>query len=112
MLYTAATFFLLAALLGIYLISFVLAKKTTPKGIVFIHGPLAFTGLVVLIIYACLYHPAPIVVSMILFILAAIGGIILITRDILGKSVPSWMALGHGFTAIIAFGFLLYFIFY
>ena len=108
MILTAIVFFLVAALLGIYLLFYVLQNKNTPKGIAFTHGPLAAAGLIILIIYALLYKPAPIV-SIIIFILAAMGGLILIYRDLTGKSLPKWMALGHGVAAIIAFIFLIIF---
>lgn len=111
MLYVAITFFLLAALLGMYLLSFVLQHKNTPKGVAFTHGPLAGTGLIILIIYALLYKPAPII-SLVSFIIAALGGIVLISRDILGKSIPIWLAIGHGLIAIAGFIFLSYFIFF
>lgn len=110
MLITAIILFSIAALLGFYLLSFVLKNKNTPKGIAFIHGPLAATGLIILIIYAFFNSPSPIV-SIILFALAAMGGIMLIYRDLTGKSVPKWMAIGHGLTAVIAFIFLLIFTF-
>lgn len=111
MLYVAMIFIILAALLGVYLLSFILQNKNTPKGVALTHGPLAATGLIILIIYALLYKPAPII-SIGFFILAALGGIILFSRDILGKSLPKWLALGHGITALIGFGFLVFFIFF
>lgn len=112
MLYVVITFFLLAALLGLYLISFVLQRKNTPKGIAFTHGPLAGTGLILLIIYALLRPSASLInISIVLFLLAAFGGVILITRDLLGKSVPQWLALGHGLLAIAGFLCLIFFIF-
>lgn len=101
-------FFLLAGVLGIYLLTYVLQDKNTPKGVAFTHGPLAAIGLVILIIYAFMNTPSPIV-SIILFILAAIGGLTLIIRDLTGKSLPKWMAIGHGVIALIALGFLIYF---
>ena len=110
MLMTAICFFALAALLGIYLLSFILQNKNTPKGIAFIHGPLAAVGLIILIIYAFLYHPSP-YISIILFILAVFGGVLLIYRDITGKTIPRWIAIGHGFTAIAGFLFLIIFTF-
>ncbi len=110
MLYIAIIFFTLAALLGLYLLSFVLTNKETPKGVAFIHGPLATIGLIILIIYALYNSPSPIV-SIVLFILAAFGGIMLIYRDLTGQSVPKWMAIAHGLTAIVAFIFLLVFAF-
>lgn len=111
MLSIAILFFSLAALLGLYLLSFVLQNKNTPKGIAFIHGPLAGIGLIILIIYAFFNTPSPIV-SITLFVLAALGGIMLIYRDLTGKAIPKWMAVGHGLTAIVAFIFLIYFTFF
>lgn len=110
MLITAILFFAVAAMLGIYLLSFVLQNKETPKAIAFTHGPLAVTGLVILIIYAFLYSPKPII-SIVIFTLAALGGLMLIFKDITGKPIPKWMAIGHGITAIIGFLFLLVFAF-
>lgn len=111
MLILATALFSLAATLGAYLLSFVLQNKDTPKGIVFIHGPLAVIGLIVLVIYAFFHTPAPIV-SIILLILAAIGGFMLIYRDITGQSVPKWMAVGHGITALIGIICLIGFTFF
>lgn len=110
MLIIAIIFFLLAALLGLYLLSFVLQNKNTPKGVAFIHGPLAVTGLIILLLYAFFHTPKPIV-SIILFILAAFGGLILIYRDLTGQSVPKWMAIGHGLIAMAGFLFLIIFTF-
>lgn len=110
MLITSIIFFALAALLGLYLLSFVLQNKNTPKGIAFTHGPVAAIGLIVLIIYAFLNHPKPIV-SIVLFVLAAMGGAMLIYRDLTGKSVPKWMAIGHGLIATMGFIFLIVFTF-
>lgn len=111
MLILAIILFALAALLGMYLLSFVLQNKNTPKGIAFIHGPLAAAGLVLLIIYAFYHSPSPII-SIILFVLAALGGFLLIYRDITGKSIPSWLAIGHGTLAVVGFVFLLVFVFF
>lgn len=110
MLITAIILFALAAFLGLYLLSFVLQNKNTPKGVAFTHGPLAATGLIILILYALLYSPSPII-SIILFVLAAMGGIMLIYRDLMGKSLPKWMAIGHGLVAITGFVFLIIFYF-
>ena len=109
MLMVAIIFFTLAALLGLYLLSFILQNKETPKGVAFTHGPLAVIGLIILIIYSILSKSSP-VISIILFVLAALGGIMLIYRDLTGKSIPKWMAIGHGLTAIAGFIFLIIFI--
>lgn len=109
MIYTAIAFFALAAILGMVLLSFVLKGKETPKGIVFTHGPLAAIGLVLLIIYA-LNHPGP-VESIVLFIIAALGGVVLVIRDLSRKPVPKWLAVVHGLAAVSGFIFLLVFAF-
>lgn len=111
MLLTAIVCFALAAILGLYLLSFVLQNKNTPKGIAFIHGPVAVVGLILLIIYAFFNSPSPIV-SIVLFVLAAMGGLMLIYRDLTGKSVPKWLAIGHGLIAVAAFIFLIAFTFF
>lgn len=110
MLITAIGFFSLAAILGMLLISYVLRSKETPKAVAFLHGGLAATGIVLLLIYTFGHAPAPLA-SLILFIIAALGGFMLIYKDLTHKPVPSWLAVVHGSTAIIGFVFLLVFAF-
>lgn len=110
MLISAIILFALAALLGLYLLSYILRNKNTPKAIVLMHGPLAASGLILLIIYAFYNSPSP-WTSIILFAFAAMGGLMLIYKDISGKPVPKWLAIGHGITAIIGFIFLILFAF-
>ncbi|GGI82399.1 hypothetical protein [Legionella impletisoli] len=110
MLISAVIFFALAALLGLYLLSFILRDKNTPKMIAFLHGPLAGIGIVLLILYAYYNTQYPLI-SIILFILAALGGIMMLYKDLSGHSIPKAMAIGHGITAIIAFCLLLIFVF-
>lgn len=109
MLYSALGFFVLATVLGLYLLTFVLTNKETPKGIVIIHGFFALIGITLLIIYPFFYNPSP-VTSLVLFILAAIGGLILIYQDLTRKTFPVWLAFGHGLIAIIGFLLLVIFI--
>ena len=108
MIFTAIGFFSLAALLGMFLISYVLQNKETPKAVVFIHGGLAGTGIILLLVYSFLRSPSPLA-SLILFILAAFGGFLMVFRDLTGKSVPKSLAIIHGTTAIIGFVLLLIF---
>lgn len=109
MLMSALGFFLLAAVLGIYLLSLVLRSKQIPKAVAIIHGLFAATGLVLLVVYPFYYHPAPIL-STILFISAALGGLTMAYKGITGKPVPAWMAMGHGTVAIIGVATLVVFI--
>jgi len=108
MLIVAMSFFALAAILGMILLSYVLQSKNTPKGLAFTHGPLAAIGIVLLIIYAFYHTPRPIE-SIVLFIIAALGGLVLIYKDLTGSPVPKVLAVGHGLIAIAGFVFLLVF---
>jgi hypothetical protein len=109
MIYSAIAFFALAAILGMILLSYVLKGKETPKGVVFTHGPLAAIGLVLLILYT-VDNPGP-VESVVLFVIAALGGIILVIRDLTKKPIPKWLAVVHGLVAVAGFIFLLVFAF-
>src|SRR5437870_3905443 len=110
MLLTALAFFSLAAILGLILLSFVLRDRSTPKAIVLMHGPIAATGIFLLVVYAFYQSPAPIV-SIILFVIAALGGFVLLYRDLTGRALPKWLAVLHGLIAVTGFGFLVAFVF-
>ena len=108
MLYTAIAFFALAAVLGMFLISFVLRGKETPKGVVFTHGPLAVIGLVLLVIYSFRQSPGP-TEAIVLFAIAAAGGLVMVWRDLTRRTVPKWLAILHGLLAVGGFIYLLVF---
>lgn len=108
MLWTAISIFALTAILGMTLISYVLQNKPTPKALAFIHGPFGAIGILLLIIYAFYRSPSPLE-SIIIFIIAAFMGFILIFRDLTGRSIPKWLAVLHGLTAVTGFVFLLFF---
>lgn len=111
MLIASIIIFVFVALLGLLLLTYVLRNKETPKGVAIIHGSFAALGIILLIIYLCLYTPKPYLVLS-AFILAALGGFTLMFRDITNRSLPKWLALGHGLIAIIGFILLLVFTFY
>lgn len=111
MIISTIVLFSLAALLGIFLLTFVLRSKQTPKAVTFTHGPLAATGLVLLIIYSLQNSPAPIA-SLVLFVIAATGGIVLITLDLTRRIVPKWLALMHGLIAVTGLILLLRYAFW
>ena len=105
---SAIGIFAVAALAGMYLLSLVLRNKQTPKTVAFIHGGLAATGIIILLLYTLRNTPQPIE-SLVAFILAAMGGAVLIIRDLTGKPLPKWLAIGHGLLALTGFAFLLIF---
>src|SRR4051812_4746170 len=109
-LYLIIGMFALGALIGMYLLALVLQKKETPKFVAFIHGLFVAAALILLIVYNSKHGPG-LMESIILFVIAALGGLTLITRDLTGKSLPKWLALGHGLIAVAGFIFLLVFAF-
>jgi hypothetical protein len=94
--------FTLAALGGIYLLSYVLQNKNTPKAVAIIHGSVGALSLVLLIIYTLFYNSS-LVTSVVFFVIAALLGFILFYRDITGKSLPKGLAMAHGLAAVIGF---------
>ena len=109
MLATSIVFFALAILMGITLLTFVMQGKKPPRPLVFIHGPLAAAGIIILTAYilSSVYGPTA---SLYVFIAAALGGFFLAYRDFTGKTIPKGVALIHGMIAVTGFILLLAFI--
>ena len=108
--YSAIAILGMTAILGMYLLSLVLRNKTTPKGVSIMHGLFAVTGLVLLIVYCLGNNPGPLE-SIIVFSIAALGGFILIYKDITGQKIPKWLGIVHGLTAVTGYILLLCFAF-
>jgi hypothetical protein len=106
MIYTAIALFSVAAMLGLYLLTLVLQKKETPKAIAIFHGLFAASALVLLIFYT-LKTGSNFYLSITLFVIAALGGLVLFTRDITGKPLPKALAILHGLLAVSGFVVLL-----
>ncbi len=110
MLYTIIAGFAIAAILGMVLITHVLSNKTPPRGVLVFHGLFAGTGILLLLIYMNGNAPGPMEAA-ILFVVAALGGFIMLARDLRNKPIPKWLAVAHGLLAATAFTFLLIFAF-
>ena len=110
LLYVAVACFAGAGLLGLFLLSYVLRDIPTPKGLVFIHGPLAALGIVSLLVAWAISAQGPLL-SLGLFIAAALGGFFLLYRDLARGRVPKSIALVHGSLALGALVLLLQFLF-
>lgn len=102
----AAGSFAGAAAIGSYLGKQVLQKKETRKGLALIHGPLAATGLILLILSAIRDRNRDLILPISLFTGAALGGSYLFSRDISGKKPQRSVTIAHGSLALTAFGFL------
>lgn len=71
------------------------------------HGFFAASGLTLLIIYATQEPEHSPVMSIVLFSVAAVGGLILFARDMMNKSLPKPLIIAHAGIAIISFAILL-----
>lgn len=109
--YSAIAIFGMVAIVGMYLLSLIMRNKETPKAVTIIHGLFAVLAVVLLVIYCFTNHAGPLV-SIVIFIIAAMGGVIVNYKDLTGKKAPKWLAIAHGLVAVIGFAFLLAFAFF
>lgn len=94
-------FFCIAAFLGTFLLRSILKNKRTYKPVVFMHGSVAGLALLVFATYIALGHIEPMLItSIVLFVLAALGGLMMFTLDTSGKKVPKVIAIGHSIVAL------------
>ena len=102
--------FALAAMLGVIMLGYLLTDRHIPKGLAFVHGPLAVAGVVTLLIYSiCAAHGAWTIIGV--FLAAALGGLLLLYKDLSGKA-PKWLGVVHGLVAVAGFILLLIFAFH
>jgi hypothetical protein len=112
MLYVIIGVFALAAVMGLIVATAIFTKKpATPKPVVIAHGLFGATGLILLIYYMMSNPDNYPKVSLILFVVAALGGFVLVYND-LGKKKPgpSSLVIIHALVAVTAFVLLLAFV--
>lgn len=107
LLYCSLGFLLIAALMGVYLLTSVLQKIETRKGIALLHGSFAALALILLICFALQNPEFESVPAIAVLVATALGGFFLIARDLIGYNPPRWLALLHGILAITGFGLAL-----
>lgn len=101
MLILAIVFFIIAAGLGVIILTAILQNKPTPKPIVFLHGPVAFIAILLVIFYLWVNGASALLVaSLILFSLAALGGLTMFVLDMNGKPIPKNIAIVHPLVAV------------
>lgn len=111
MLAFAIGLFIIAAIFGSVILKAILKNKRTPSLMSLMHGSFAFGALLIVITYVASGHTSPLLItSMVLFILAALGGFTLLTFDLSKKPIPRALALGHPALAIIALTLLVVYV--
>ena len=109
--YIIIALFALAAILGVTILVNWLNKKDAPRGVVYTHGIFAAIALVLLIVFVVNNKDNAPVTSLVLFVLAALGGIYMFLRDINKKNSPIGIAVLHALLAVAGFVALLIFVF-
>ncbi len=107
MLLTTIILFALAAVLGLILITKVFKDEETPKAVVYSHGGAAALALVLLIITYMNQGDSLMLTSLLVFIVAALGGFVMFGRDVSHKPIPKWLAVVHALAAVTGFVLLL-----
>jgi len=98
---SAIVIFVIAAMFGLVILTAILRDRPTPKPFVIIHGPLAATAIVLLIIDVAKGHTESLLIaSLVIFIIAALGGFALYTLDTLKKRIPKPLAILHPLIAV------------
>jgi len=96
MLVIGLIFLTLAILFGLIILNAIFNNKKTPKSIVFLHGAVAFFAILVVIGDIVSGNRSLLLIaSLALFIIAAMGGIFLLTMDIRQKNIPKLIVLIH-----------------
>jgi hypothetical protein len=112
MLRWAAALLALAALGGATLATLHFrGRSPLPMPLALLHGALAATGLVLLVIAALQPGFGGLaMLSLVIFLLAALGGFYLFSFQLRGLPLPSAVVLAHGSAAVIGFVLLLAFL--
>ena len=114
MLTWAAVLFAIAALGGATLATLHFrGRSPLPMPLALLHGALAASGLVLLVV-AALTQPGfggLALVALVIFVAAALGGFYLFAHHLRGRPLPSAVVLIHGGAAVVAFLALLGFLF-
>lgn len=100
MLYLAIGLFVLAAVFGLIVLTAILRNRPTPKPVVFIHGGVATIALLIVIFFIAQHQGSGPIASLVLFVVAALGGFTLFMIDMKQKPVPKWLAILHPLIAV------------
>lgn len=107
MLISTVILFALAGILGIILITRLFKSKHRPRILVYSHGTVAATALVLLIIAYLNQGDSLLMTSILVFIVAALGGFIMFGMDTSEKAIPRWLPVAHGLAAVTGLVLLL-----
>ena len=96
MLYAIIVLFVLTAAFGLFILKNWITGGKTSRVTVYAHGIFAASGLILLIVHYFQNGAKALQTSIILFVVAALVGFYMFSRDIKGKMSPVWLAVVHG----------------
>jgi len=111
MLYLSIVLFAIAAVLGLAILVKWLSKNDASKGVIYAHGIVAAIALVLIVVYALQNPENYPQLSIILFVMGALGGFYLFFTNIKSNARPIGIAFIHALIAVGAFVTLLVFAF-
>lgn len=105
----AAVLLAIAALGGVVMAAMRFGgRELPPMALALIHGLFAASGLVALILFVVNSTASTLaLVSLVGFVIAALGGFMLFSHHLRGKALPINYVVIHGAGAVISFGLLL-----
>ena len=109
MMYATIGLFALSAILGLSILIKWLTKKEASKAVIWSHGLVAATALLLLVVYAIQNPDNYPKLSLILFGIAALGGFYMFFRDLKKKNSPLSVAFILALLAVSGFILLLFF---
>lgn len=109
MLTTAAILFALGALGGLFMATRHFQGRSWPLAVAVLHGLLGATGLVLLawVVFQGLSTGGYLMVSLVLFVVAALGGVVLFAGHLRGRPLSTPLIVVHAVVAVTAFVLLL-----
>lgn len=109
MLMTAAILFALGALGGLFMATRHFQGRPWPLAVAVIHGLLGASGLVLLawVVFHGLSSGGFLMVSLVLFVVAALGGVVLFTGHLRGRPLSTPLLVIHAAVAVTGFILLL-----
>ncbi len=111
MIYLSIILFAVAAVLGVTILMKWLQASAASKAVVYSHGGAAAAALVLLIVYAMQNPDNFPLVSLVLFVLAALGGFALFFADTFAEKRLVPVGVVHALIAVSGFVALLLFVF-
>ena len=111
MMYVSIAAFALAAIFGLTILLKWFGNSDAPRAVIYTHGILAATGLVLLLVAAIKDQAHAPMISIVLFTIAAVAGFYMFFRDIIKKKRTLFLAFIHGVVAVAGFITLLFFVF-